>query len=158
MYFLLHPQLINKTTRSRDGVHSILDLVFTNRKPYLNTSVCDFGDTSSDHHGILVTRQVKEDISIKQIKKRPWRKADFQQINEDLWNADLRYIGAINDVNIAVDQLTAEINKVLDCRIPVKTTDVRKNPCKWMTEELSQAIKTRDALYKMRKVHLSTMN
>ena len=140
-------QTVNKTTRHRGTLGSILDLHFTNNLQKLaSTSIIN--DIQSDHSGILIQRKGCGIKGINVVKARSINKINWSIAKSQLYLMKLGHILHIQDPDECTARLTAAVRVVLDSQAKVNTVDVRRKHATWLTDELKKDIETKNQLYK----------
>ena len=134
--------LINEPTH-RDG--NILDLLLTNTPTlFSNISVNENALVKSDHYTINCKLSLKKQkTKYKSVKKFAYRKADWEQLNEDLLSID--WLNKLNHLtgNKSLEIFKSTLDMTLRRHVPLVNVKLGSQP-PWYDDELRQAKKEFD--------------
>ena len=141
-------QMVQQDTRTGFTGASRLDLVLTNKRSRLR-KVWTHIEGDNDHSFIQVQRILKKkSLGVKEVRTRKWSKLDYDKLRADFDHEALEGFEDIEDVDVAVDKLTGELQRILDLQSPMKVSIVRERFCGWMTKDLRKQISKRNRLHK----------
>ena len=138
-------QLVQGVTRIWPGAESsLLDHHWTNHQEKVS-HVNEYFQGASDHKMICIVRTSKKVISKPRlIKKRMFKKFDPKLFLEAVSRTSWLDVYLSDDIDTAVNLVSAKLNKILDAMAPVKVIQVRSNYAPWVSAETKQKMKERD--------------
>ncbi|MEL6989243.1 MAG: hypothetical protein AAGK97_15635, partial [Bacteroidota bacterium] len=146
-------QLITKATRITPISSTLLDVVITN-----NTDIVVHTDVIpcnvADHELLTLTVNLTKPKIAPVTRTFRCRKHYSPEIlcNALLDNqAHLNTLMNTDDVNVQVDHFTHVFKTCLDSCAPIITQEIKRPPAPWLTQEIKEAMKSRDQLHSLIK-------
>ena len=138
-------QCVTEPTRQWPGQESAgLDHIYTN-KPDKLSEIQTIYQGGSDHKMLFVRRYTKAQISKPRIcKKRSYKNFDQTKFLAAVRSIPFWEVYSCQDVNTAVEILTFYLTNILDQMAPIKTIQIRKKYCPWLSAETKTLMENRN--------------
>ncbi len=142
-------QLINFPTRFRGASMSCLDLLICNRDRLISNIHNSSPIGKSDHSPIIFELKSNYPKNIT-ITRNIWnfKKGDFENLNNHLFNLDWDRILDTLDVNVATNRWYDVFIRVADLYVPHKTISIKRNDLPYMNSYLKKLIRTKDHYFR----------
>ena len=142
-------QCVTKPTHFWPGREpSGLDHIYTNHPEKLSQPLV-VSNGGSDHDMLMCTRFTKQIISRPRIvSKRSYRNFDASLFINEVRNLPMWQVYSCEDPEKAVYILSYFLTSILDRLAPIKTYQVRKNYCPWLSDETKLLIHDRNLAHK----------
>ena len=138
--------VITKPTRITDCTTSLIDVILVSDEN-LVTGVADIG--ISEHSLVHCTLNMKiPKVAPSFVSTRSYKNYDPQSFCAAVSQASFDEVYHASDVNIKLSIFNQLFLYVLDCHAPVKTVKIRNCATPFVTDEIKETMKERDALKK----------
>ena len=138
-------QCVSEATHFWPGKEpSGLDHIYTSHPEKLSQPLV-ISNGGSDHKMVMCTRFTKQIITRPRIvSKRSYKNFDENLFLHDVRNLPMWQVYCCEDPEKAVSILTYLLSSILDRMAPIKTYQVRKNYCPWLSNETKSLIYDRN--------------
>ena len=141
-------QIVEKPTRITENSKSLIDVIMTTSKTFVNLSdvlTCSI----SDHNLIYVVLSLKTPrVKPSYVTIRSYANYHAEQFVEDLTFVPFHVISVFDDFDDQVDTFNTLFSEILNEHAPVKRIKIKSRPNSFVTPEIRQLMKTRDKWHK----------
>ena len=141
-------QIVEKPTRITENSKSLIDVIMTTSKTFVNLSdvlTCSI----SDHNLIYVVLSLKTPrVKPSYVTIRSCANYYAEQFVEDLTFVPFHVISVFDDFDDQVDTFNTLFSEILNEHAPVKRIKIKSRPNSFVTPEIRQLMKTRDKWHK----------
>ena len=140
-------QIIQEFSRVTSTTQTMIDLIFTDSMYILRSGVIE--DNMSDHFPIYFVRKKERGfIKKKEIMGRSYKDYDKIIFQNLLQHAKWDKFDTETDPDILWDIFDDNIRAALDLICPIRKLTIPEDKPKWLTADIINLIRDRDALYK----------
>ena len=141
-------QLIEKPTRVTETPQTLIDVILTTNKLFIDT--CDVvSSTISDHSLVYLTLKLKaQRTRTSYITTRSYKNFDPDKFIEDLSHVPFHMVSFLEDLDDQVNTFNSLFLDVLNEHAPIKRVKIKSKLNVFITTEIRQLMKTRDNWYK----------
>ena len=109
----------------------------------------------SDHLGVRILKFSKSPPSRPQvIKRRIYKNFSTENFLTDIFHSNINIsVTSHNNIETASEAFRNEFNAILDVHAPIKTIQIRRRYCPYLSEETKLLMKDRDVLHKEATKH-----
>ena len=148
-------QVVKSATRITKESSSLIDLIFVNKLSNCH-SINVVSTSLGDHEMVSCTRKINyQKFQHRTIKCRDFRNYDHNILLSDAQKIDWTSLHDTNDVNIAVNYLTTELQNLFDKQAPFIEKRVKAKPSQWLNEDLKREMNKRDNLLRKARAEKS---
>ena len=141
-------QIVEKPTRITENSKSLIDVIMTTSKIFVNLSdvlTCSI----SDHNLIYVVLSLKTPrVKPSYVTIRSYANYHAEQFVENLTFVPFHVISVFDDFDDQVDTFNTLFSEILNEHAPVKRIKIKSRPNLFVTPEIRQLMKTRDKWHK----------